>query len=246
MSGDAADVGAPAVRLRGVRKRFGHREVLRGVTFDVPAASCFGLFGGNGVGKSTLLRIVSTQWTCSGVVEVAGYDVRKHAARVRAMLGAVFHESFLRRELTLEENLRYACALYRQQWKSVRSRAMELLERFGLERRRGDQVRTYSQGMTKRAGLVRSLVHEPSLWILDEPFSGLDAQGRELLEGMIEDYVAAGRTVLLVTHNAEIGARLASRGLLLVAGQVARELDLQGDPAAARELARLAKDGTGS
>ncbi len=218
---DSAEPDSVVVRMRGVRKRFGYRDVLRGVDLEVPRSSCFVITGANGAGKSTLLKVIATQWTfASGKLEVLGRDVRKAALQVRASLGAVFHESFLRPELSLEENLKFTAGLYGWRWSEVAETAMTLLDRFALHRRRRDPVGTFSQGMTKRADLIRSLLHRPDLWILDEPFAGLDAAGCEILETMIAETTRAGRTILLVTHQAVRGDRLASGGAVLEDGRV--------------------------
>ena len=167
------------VALHGIRKRFGYRDVLHGVDLDVEPGICLSIFGPNGAGKSTLLRVISTQWLPSeGGGTVLGLDLVRDAQRIRRRLGVVMHQSFLRNELTLDENLRFYAALYDV---DVRLRGPELLERFGLDHRTRDPVGTFSQGMTKRANLIRSLLHSPDLWILDEPFSGLDPAGQDLL-----------------------------------------------------------------
>jgi ABC-type multidrug transport system ATPase subunit len=181
------------------------------VSLEVPRGGCFALFGPNGAGKSTLLRVISTQWTPSeGRVEVLGMDVRRHPERVKARIGLVLHEPFLRRELTLSENLTFAGDLHGLPRSDTRARGRLLLERFGLSHRAGDLVRTFSQGMLKRASLARSLLAEPELWILDEPFSGLDPEGQAILERAIDEFAAGRGTVLLVTHQLSLGRRLAS------------------------------------
>lgn len=210
-----------AVRLEGVRKRFGYRDVLRGIDLEVPRGACFVLTGPNGAGKSTILRIAATQWSfSSGRVEVLGSDVKQLPHHAKSSLGAVFHESFLRAELTLEENLRFSASLRGLRWPQVKAAAASLTDRLGLTRRIGDPVSTFSQGMTKRADIVRSLLHGPELWILDEPFAGLDAGGCDLLETMIAEYPRGGRTVLLVTHRTSLGERLADSGAALEDGRV--------------------------
>jgi ABC-2 type transport system ATP-binding protein len=226
----------PAVRLRGVRKRFGYRDVLRGVNLEIPRGAVFVLFGPNGAGKSTLLRVIATQWAFdSGEVRVLGLDVRKQAVEVRARVGVVFHESFLRRELTLEENLRFAGDLHGIPRGPAQERIGELLDRFELGHRRGDLVKTFSQGMARRADLARSLLHEPEIWVLDEPFSGLDAEGQAILESAVREF-AARRTVILVTHLLERGRQLAGHsawvedGAILAAGPAATALDAHGAP----------------
>lgn len=221
---ESEHTGPPAaVRLRGIRKRFGYREALRGVDFEVPAGSSVAIFGANGAGKSTLLRIVATRWAPSaGGGEVLGFDLRRQALEIRRRVGVIFHQSFLRSEFTLEENLRLYGELYGL---PTADRAFELLERLGLAHRRKDRVETYSQGMVKRADIARSLLHDPQLWLLDEPFSGLDPEGRSLLEGMILDFTATGGTVVLVTHDVASGTRLADRTLTIHDGVVARVAD---------------------
>ncbi|MCH2375722.1 MAG: ABC transporter ATP-binding protein [Planctomycetes bacterium] len=213
---------APAVRLRAVRKRFGYSDVLRTIHLDVPNGVVFVLEGSNGAGKSTLLRLIATQWVqSSGTVEVLGYDTRRETLKIRAAIGAVFHESFLRRELSLIENLRFAASLHSLPWPNVEAQAVELVERFGLSKRQRDPVGTYSQGMTKRANLIRSLIHEPRLWVLDEPYSSLDVDGRLLLSETIREFVNdPHRTVLLVTHDRATGDELATAGAALVDGRL--------------------------
>jgi ABC-type multidrug transport system ATPase subunit len=205
-----------------VRKTLGYREVLRNIDLDVPAGMLFVIHGPNGAGKSTLLRLAATQWRPSaGEVLVLGRDARREALWVRRRVGLVLHESLLRRELTLEENLRFACDLQGLGFRAVRDRADGLLDRFGLFPRRRDLVATFSQGMAKRASIVRSLLHEPELWLLDEPFSGLDPAGQALLEGLVRDFPRAGGTVVLVTHEEERGERLANAWARIENGKVA-------------------------
>ncbi len=211
----------PAVRTTGLRKRFGHREALRGIDLEVPASGCFVIFGPNGAGKSTLLRILSTRMRPSaGEVEILGMDPAREGTRVRASLGVVFHENCLRGELSLDENLRFYAELYGLRIPSIRDRLDGLTDKLGLFPRRHDPVRTYSQGMAKRATLIRSLIHNPRIWIIDEPFSGLDPSGCELLEGIIREEGSSGRAVILVTHDIETGLRLAGDGVAIVNGEV--------------------------
>jgi ABC-type multidrug transport system ATPase subunit len=212
-----------AVRLRGVRKRFGYRDVLRGIDLEVPRGACAVIFGPNGAGKSTTLRIIGTQWGFeSGKAEVLGHDVKKNGAEVKARLGIVFHDSFLRREFSLEENLLFAGDLHGMDRSVACERMDELLERLRLSHRRHDPVGTFSQGMTKRASLARSLLHGPDLWLLDEPFSSLDPDGQEILVKMIQEFVESGKTALLVTHQVDLGSRLATLSVFIEEGLVTR------------------------
>jgi heme exporter protein A len=210
----------PAVRLRGIRKRFGYRETLRGIDLELEEGGSLAVFGPNGAGKSTLLRIIATLWSPSaGGGEIFGGDLRRDARRIRGRLGAVLHQSFLRPELTLRENLRFTRDLYGL---SGPDPSGELLERFTLSHRLDDPIATFSQGMLKRASIIRSLVHSPALWLLDEPFSGLDPAGRGLLEELIRDYGQRGGACILVTHDHDAGLRLAERSIVLEDGEIVR------------------------
>jgi ABC-type multidrug transport system ATPase subunit len=211
----------PAVRAAGLRKAFGYREALKGVDLEIPASGCFVVFGPNGAGKSTLLRIISTRMRPSaGSLEVLGLDAMRSGDRVRAGMGVVFHDTFLRSDLTLEENLLFYGQLYGLRTAACRERADALAIRFGLGARRFDPVRTFSQGMAKRAALIRSLLHDPRLWLLDEPFSGLDPAGCALLEEVIAEERSGGRTIIMVTHDVEIGLRLCDDGVAVVDGTI--------------------------
>ena len=234
---------APAVDVSGVRKRFGYRDTLKGIDLRVERGDCIAITGPNGAGKSTLLRILATAWRPSaGRGHVLGHDLQRETVEIRRRIGVVFHESFLRQELTLEENLRFAADLYdvgsdgasasssngsedssapdAPRVIDERARFAQLIDRVGLSTRRRDVVRTFSQGMKKRASIARSLLHRPELWILDEPFSGLDPAGRQLLIEMIDEFRGDGGTVLLVTHQVELGIRLATRLVRIADGRL--------------------------
>ncbi len=212
---------AAAVRVEGLRKRFGYRDALAGIDLEIPSTGCFTLFGPNGAGKSTFLRIIALSMRpTAGRVEVLGRDATRDGEGLRSQIGLVLHESFLRGELTLEENLRYYAELHGLPRDDARQRAADLMERLGLFKRARDTVRTFSTGMMKRASIIRSLLHRPRLWVLDEPFSGLDREGARLLEAIIGEEKAAGRAVVLVTHDAETGLRLADDGAFIAAGTV--------------------------
>jgi ABC-type multidrug transport system ATPase subunit len=204
-----------------ITKRFGYREVLRGVDLEIPPGSTFAIFGPNGAGKSTFLKILSTRMKpSSGRFEVLGRNPEKEGPKVRSLLGVVFHDHFLRGDLTLAENLCFYGELYGLPAAVIRERGDELSEKIGLYARRNDQVRTFSQGMAKRATLIRSLLHDPKVWVLDEPFSGLDPAGSALLESLVGELRSAGRTVVMVTHDLEVGLRLADDCAAIVDGAV--------------------------
>jgi ABC-type multidrug transport system ATPase subunit len=178
------------IAARGLGKRFGEKRVLRGVDFDVPSGGFAVVTGQNGSGKTTLLRMCATLALPSeGALTVAAQ---------RAEIGYLAHEPLVYRELTALENLELYGRLYRVPER--RERIGMLLERFGLWDARGDRVASYSRGMTQRLALCRVLLHDPSLLVLDEPYTALDAAGVELLDEQLAE-LRNERTVLVSTHD---------------------------------------------
>ena len=212
---------APALlAFKRVSRAYGRLRALNRVSFDVQQGETIALFGANGAGKSTLLRVASTLLTpTSGDVIYRGtpLDGRTRADYRRAM-GLVGHASFLYDELSARENLILHGRL--RQVPSPGTRADELLEVVGLAHRRDDRVSHFSRGMEQRLSLARALVSAPDLLLLDEPFSGLDGPGTEVLCAVLQTHRQAGHTTLLVSHDLPLGLSLADRYVLLDRGAV--------------------------
>ncbi len=211
-----------AILARGLRKRFGGREALSGVSVEVAAGTCFAVFGPNGSGKSTLVRILAALSTpTEGDVEVAGYSLRSRPEEARARTGVMLDHHLMPRDFTLAEGLRFYADLYGIA--APRARIEEVAQRVGLHGRLADRLRSYSRGMAQRASLARALLHDPQVLLLDEPFNGLDPAGCAIVEDVIEEAKSRSRAVLLVTHDIERGLACAERAALLVRGRVAAE-----------------------
>jgi len=192
------------IRARGLERRYGAKRVLRGLDLDVARGDFTVVTGSNGSGKTTLLRLVA------GLASPTGGELSVDVDR--AQLGFVGHESLVYRELTAIENLVLYARLYRVP--EARERIGMLLERFGLWDARNERASTYSRGMLQRLALCRALLHEPSLLLLDEPYSGLDAEGAELLDRELAERRARA-TFLVATHDPERLASLATGALAL-------------------------------
>jgi heme exporter protein A len=192
------------IRARGLERRYGSKRVLRGLDLDVERGGFVLVTGPNGSGKTTLLRLVAgLAAPTSGTLEV---EVE------RAELGFLGHEPLVYRELSALENLRLYARLYRVA--DGPEQIGMVLERFGLWDVRNERAGTYSRGMLQRLALCRALLHEPSLLLLDEPFSGLDAAGVELLERELDE--RRGRSTFLVaTHDSARLRPLATGGVAL-------------------------------
>jgi ABC-type multidrug transport system ATPase subunit len=192
------------IRARDLGRRFGEKDVLRGVDVELPRGGFLLVTGRNGSGKSTLLRLFA------GLLAPTSGELAVDARR--GDLGFVGHEPLVYRELTALENLELYGRLYRVPER--RERIGMLLERFGLWEARHQRVATYSQGMRQRLALCRSLLHDPELLLLDEPFAGLDQEGAALLEGELSE-LAATRTLVVSSHHPERLDALASLRLAL-------------------------------
>lgn len=209
-----------ALRLEQVRKSFGTRPVLRGVTYSLEAGRALVIFGPNGAGKTTLLRLLATLTRPSGgSAEVAGFDLVDEAQDVRRHTGYVGHQPHAYEDLTARENLLFFARMYGLP--DGASRAAALLEQVGLSAKAGERVGAFSRGQAQRLALARGVIHDPAVLLLDEPDTGLDQEALALLERLVEDRRARGQTTILTTHHLAWGLRLADEALALVAGRVA-------------------------
>ena len=223
---------ALALRVQNVWKRFGSRDALAGVTLEAPRGSCFAMLGHNGSGKTTLLRILATLSSpTEGEAEVLGHLVGKESHAIRSKIGVVLDRHLLPRDFPLSDALRMYADLYGVP--DAEARIDRLASRLGLARRLRDPVRTFSRGMGQRASICRALLHEPEMLILDEPFTGLDAAALAITDQVIEETIAEGRTVVLVTHDLERAARLATHAVVISNGKKV----FDGDPVEAAAAA---------
>jgi heme exporter protein A len=192
------------IRAQELGKRYGRRRALEAVSFDLDRGGFLVVTGANGSGKTTLLRMLA------GLAAPTSGSVEVEVGRAR--IGLLAHEALVYRELTAIENLDLFGRLYRVPER--RERVGMLLERFGLWDVRNERVASYSRGMTQRLALCRTLLHEPDLLVLDEPFSALDDAGAALLDRELAE-LARQRTIVVSTHEPARLASLATAELAL-------------------------------
>jgi len=192
--------GVKVIEVQGLQKSFGQVQALRGISFHCEPGKVTGLLGPNGAGKTTTIRILSTILKPqSGNANVNGYDVIKEPDKVRASVGVVLENSGLYRRLTGDENVLYFADLANVPRAEAMQR-MEFLYKL-LEIDYGKrQAGTYSKGMAQKVNLVRSVIHNPPVLILDEPTAGLDVPSTVAVRTFVEQQKGAGKTVLLSTH----------------------------------------------
>jgi ABC-2 type transport system ATP-binding protein len=216
MSDRPIDTVPPAVAVRGLRKSYGSREVLRGIDFEVGANEVFGFLGPNGAGKTTTIEILEGyRERTAGEVSVLGVDPGRPTRAWRDRIGLVLQECELNPLLTVTETLTLFSCFYRS------PRAVgETIELVGLRPRRQGRVGTLSGGERRRLDVAVALIGDPELLFLDEPTTGFDPAARRDAWSMIEGLRALGKTIFLTTHYMEEAQRLSDRVAILRDGRV--------------------------
>lgn len=219
------EVGSPAIRCRGLYKRFGSTVAVRSLDLEVRRGECFGLLGPNGAGKTTTIEILEgLTRPDAGEVEILGLRWEADAQALRARLGIQLQETELPEKQTVEETVRLFRSFY------PRGPGVdELIARVDLGEKRKTRVRNLSGGQRQRLSLACSLAGSPDILFLDEPTTGLDPQSRRQLWDLVEAFRAAGGTILLTTHFMDEAEKLADCIAILDHGEVL----VQGTP---REL----------
>ena len=218
VSGQAVEA---AIRLEGVSRRFGWTWALRAVDLTVERGELLALVGPNGAGKTTLLRLLATLLEpTSGRIRVLGHDPTEESQAVRRRVGLLAAAGYLYDDLTARENLRFAALMSGQ--RSWEDPADEALERAGLTRFADHRVGGFSSGMRKRLAIARLLLRPLELVLLDEPYASLDAGGIEMVDELVDEMRAEGRTVLVASHRWGRSLREADRVATLEAGRLAR------------------------
>jgi heme exporter protein A len=207
-----------AVAVDGVWKFYGDYPALRNVQLEAAAGNCLALIGRNGAGKTTLLRtIAGFSRPGKGEIKIFGHAPRNTEARRR--IGFIGHGISVYDELSALENLMLFGRLYGLP--DARRSAIEWLERTGLERVKNGLVREFSRGMRQRLAVARAFLHEPSVLLLDEPFTALDDKAIAVLQRLLREALAAGKTIVMSTHQLREALELASHVALMIRGQVA-------------------------
>jgi ABC-2 type transport system ATP-binding protein len=219
VTGREAGTAATAVRVQGLRKRYGAHEAVRGIDFEIRAGEVFGLLGPNGAGKTTTVEILEGYRNRDGGdVEVLGEDPERTGTAWRARIGVVLQSSSLYANLTPRESLHLFAGYYH------RPRDVdEVLGIVGLTEKADARARTLSGGQKRRLDLGLALVGNPELIFLDEPTTGFDPAARRQAWETIRALRSLGTTVLLTTHYLDEAEQLADRVAVIVNGEIIRE-----------------------
>ncbi|MDK1389251.1 nodulation factor ABC transporter ATP-binding protein NodI [Sinorhizobium sp. 7-81] len=213
-------VSAPAINLAGVRKSYGDKFVVDGLSFTVATGECFGLLGPNGAGKSTIARMVLGMTPPhAGSIAVLGVPVPARARLARSGIGVVPQFDNLDLEFTVRENLQVFGRYFGMSTREIEAVIPSLLDFARLESKADSRVADLSGGMKRRLTLARALINDPQLLIMDEPTTGLDPHARHLIWERLRSLLARGKTILLTTHFMEEAERLCDRLCILEEGR---------------------------
>ena len=205
------------IRASQLTKDFGHRTVVKEATLSVRPGEVVTIFGPNGAGKTTLIKMLATLLRpTSGALEIEGTDAIANLSDARRALGVVIHDHLAYPTFSPYENLRFFGQMYGVA--QVEHRATTLLTEVGLQRFIHEPLHIFSRGMTQRFMIARALLHHPSVLLLDEPFSGLDAAAQQFVLERITQERQKGTGIVITTHNTALGYLVGTRFIFMING----------------------------
>lgn len=213
-----------AIAVRDLRKVYDGKAAVDGLNLTVPRGSFFGFLGPNGAGKSTTIRMLTGLIPAtSGSIELLGLPLEGNEMEIKRRIGLVPDESLLFDRLTGAEFLEFVGRMYSLARPLAKQRAQELLELFELAGEHRKLIAEYSKGMRKRIAMAASLIHRPELFLMDEPFEGVDAVGARLMKDILLDQVRHGATIFLTSHVLEVVERLCDHAAIIHDGRIVAE-----------------------
>ncbi|HXR74995.1 MAG TPA: ABC transporter ATP-binding protein [Bryobacteraceae bacterium] len=239
----AAAIGAgsaPAIEISDLRKDYNGFLAVDGLNLTVPQSCFFGFLGPNGAGKTTTIRMLTgLAIPTSGTIRILGLPIPEQAFEIRRRIGIVPDDTLLFDHLTGFEYLQFVGRLYGLARAVAQERSQELLDLFELGSEPRKLVGEYSKGMRKRLAMSAALIHRPQLFLMDEPFEGVDAVGARLMKDILLQQVHSGATVFLTSHVLEVVERLCDRLAIINRGKIVLQGTLP-------ELRAQAEEGAGS
>ena len=229
------------IEIKDLYKSYGKKEVLKGLDLKVKKGEVFGYIGKNGIGKSTTIDcIVGLKDYDSGEILVLGKDVKTQSLEVKEQIGYVPSEPVTYESMTGNEYLQFIGSSYGMIQSSFNKNYNFLLKKFGMnviDMKR--KIKEYSHGMKQKICLMASLIHNPKVWILDEPTVGLDIIVYEVLLKMIKDFAAFGKTVFVTSHNIELVSKVCDRVAIINDGKIAEIIDFKKEPLKRKDLNKI-------
>jgi ABC-2 type transport system ATP-binding protein len=231
------ELAPPAIEIRNLRKVYGNKAAVDGLTLTVPQGCFFGFLGPNGAGKTTTIKmLMGLAPPTSGAIQLLGLPMPERALDIKKQIGLVPDESLLFDHLTGGEFIEFAGRIYGLDRSVARARAAELLDLFELGHMPRKLIAEYSKGMRKRVAMAAALIHRPKLFLMDEPFEGVDAVGARLMKDILIEQVRHGATIFLTSHVLEVVERLCERVAIIRGGQLIAEGPMEDMHGAAETL----------
>jgi ABC-2 type transport system ATP-binding protein len=231
---------APAIEITGLQKIYNGFHAVDGLTITVPQRCFFGFLGPNGAGKTTTIKmLMGLAQPDAGTIQVLGMPMPEKSLEIRREIGLVPDDSLLFDYLTGAEYLEFVGRLYGLPKPQAKDRGRELLQLFQLDENARKLIGEYSKGMRKRIAMAAALIHRPKLFLMDEPFEGVDAVGARLMKDILLEQVQRGATVFLTSHVLEVVERLCDEVAIINRGKIVT----QGTMA---DLRSQAADGAGT
>ena len=207
------------INIENLSKSFGFKKVLDSINLQFNKGDFVTIFGPNGAGKTTLIRIISTIIKSdTGTIRISDYDIRKQVNDIRKIIGLLSHENFLYQNLTVSENLKFFGKLYNIG--NLDESISFKLNKLGVYSKKNELIRNLSSGMKQRISIVRSIIHDPKIILLDEPFAGLDIEGSALLLELLKDFKNESKTAIVTTHDLKLGLYECSNVVVLNKGKI--------------------------
>jgi len=236
-------VTAPAIEIADLRKDYNGFPAVDGLNLTVPQGCFFGFLGPNGAGKTTTIRMLTgLAIPTSGTIRILGLPIAEQGFEIRRRIGIVPDDTLLFDHLTGFEYLQFVGRMYELTRSVAKERSQELLDLFELGSEPRKLVGEYSKGMRKRLAMGAALIHRPQLFLMDEPFEGVDAVGARLMKDILLEQVQRGATVFLTSHVLEVVERLCDRLAIINRGKIVLQGTLPELRAQAEEGARSLED----
>jgi ABC-2 type transport system ATP-binding protein len=215
---------SPAIEVRNLRKVYDNKAAVDGLTLTVPRGCFFGFLGPNGAGKTTTIKmLMGLAPPTEGTIRLLGLPMPEQSLAIKQKIGLVPDETLLFDHLTGGEFLEFAGRIYGLDRSVARERSGELLRLFELASDGRKLIAEYSKGMRKRVAMAAALIHRPQLFLMDEPFEGVDAMGARLMKDILLEQVRHGATIFLTSHVLEVVERLCDRVAIIQEGKLLRE-----------------------
>lgn len=230
-----------AISFEDLHKSYGKKEVLKGITLQIKKGEIFGFLGKNGVGKSTTIDcLVGLKDYNSGTIKIFDLDIKKNPLEAKSLFGYVPSEPMTYELMSGYEYLQFVSAAYEMSQESFDENYQFLKEKFAI----GDEdlnrrIIEYSHGMKQKVCLMASLIHNPKLWIMDEPTVGLDVMVYETLLKMMKEYSKSGNTIFVTSHNIDLVASICDRVAIINNGNIVNLIDFNKEPLKRKDLKRI-------